>query len=78
VSGFVFAPLSLIFAWLTYLPLKYEIEIINMLASLGWASREVSNFSFFTMAVWYAVLITAVVYLKKIVKRRKIETIKEI
>lgn len=77
VSGFIFPPLSLLFAWLTYLPLRYEIEIINRLAGFGWASREVNNFSALMMIVWYFILAGIVILFRKILKRKKGEKIEQ-
>ena len=68
VSGFIFYPLSLAFAWLAYLPLKYEIEIVNALANLSWANKEVENFGWRQAVVWYLVLFLIIFFLKE--KRR--------
>jgi competence protein ComEC len=78
VGGFIFPPLSLVFAWLTYLPLRYQIEIINRLAGFGWASREVNNFSASMMAVWYFILTALAIYLRKISRKRKKKAFEEV
>ena len=65
VFGFIFYPLSLAFSWLAYLPLKYEVEVIDYLASLSWASREVGNFSWIWVVLWYVALGSGVFYLNK-------------
>lgn len=65
VAGFIFQPLSLVLAWLAYLPLKYEIWVINTLASLNWSSMEIKSFGWLWMAVWYAILCATIFILKK-------------
>lgn len=65
VSGFLLPPLAAVFAWLAYLPLKYEIWVINTLAGLSWASREVANFGWFGFVIWYAVLFFLLLLLKR-------------
>lgn len=64
VSGFIFQPLSLILAWLAYLPLKYAIEIINALANLNWSSMEIKNFGWQGVILWYILLGAAIYFLK--------------
>jgi competence protein ComEC len=73
VSGFIFPPLSLVFAWLTFLPLRYEIEIINILSSLKWASREVNNFSFLMMIIWYLILTLTIISVRRVLNRKSKE-----
>ncbi len=68
ISGFIFGPLSLVFAWLAFLPLKYEVWIINTLADLGWASRSVENFHWLWVVVWYLILMAAVYVIRKKLK----------
>lgn len=74
VAGFIFHPLSLVLAWLAYLPLKYEIWVINTLASLDWSSMEIKNFGWQGTVLWY-ILLAAVIYLlknrKKAMQNRK-------
>ncbi|KKR21195.1 MAG: internalization-related competence protein ComEC/Rec2 protein [Candidatus Moranbacteria bacterium GW2011_GWA2_39_41] len=57
VLTFVFPPLATILAWLTYLPLKYEITIIEWMANLKFASVEITNFSWGFVVIWYIILI---------------------
>jgi len=65
ISGFIFYPLSLAFAWLAYLPLKYEIEIVNTLASFNWANKEVENFGWQWTVVWYLVLFASIYFFNR-------------
>lgn len=65
VAGFIFHPLSLVFAWLAYLPLKYEVWVINTLGGLEWASKEITNFRWEWMVLWYLVLVLVIYLLKK-------------
>ena len=77
VSGFIFYPLSLAFAWLAYLPLKYEIEIVNALANLSWANKEVENFGWRQAVVWYLVLFLIIFFLKEKRKLKEKRRLKE-
>ncbi len=63
--AFIFTPLATVFAWLTFLPLKYETTIIDFLANLKFSSLEVLNFSWVWVIVWYLVLL-GVLYFNKI------------
>jgi competence protein ComEC len=56
VSGFISSYLSLVFAWLAFLPLRYEVWIIDTLGGLEWASKTVENFSWQFFVLWYFVL----------------------
>lgn len=66
ISGFIFGPLSLVFAWLAFLPLKYEVWIINTLADLGWASKNVTNFNFYWVIIYYIVLLALIILSRRI------------
>lgn len=68
-AGFIFHPLALAFAWLAYLPLKYEVWIINALGGLPWVSREIINFRWEWMALWYLILIAVVAFAKRNLKK---------
>lgn len=63
VLSFVFPPLATVFAWLTYIPLKYETSVINFLANLKFSSVEVLNFSWVWVVGWYIIL--AVILFRK-------------
>lgn len=65
VSGFIFPPLSLIFAWLAFIPLAYEIKMIQILAQFPWASVSVEDFNGWHVAVYYMILSMAIFYIKK-------------
>ena len=56
--------MTLPFAWVTFLPLKYIIETVNYLSSLKWASVEVSNFGAGWMVGWYTILFFLVYLIK--------------
>lgn len=70
VSGFIFNFLSLAFAWLAYLPLKYEVWVIETLAGLKWASRTIENFGWYWVIIWYLMLIGIVVLLKRLLRSK--------
>jgi competence protein ComEC len=63
--SFVFSPIGQIFAWLAFLPLKYETIIIKFLAGLRYSSIEISNFSWFAVVVWYIILSLVVWWLRR-------------
>lgn len=72
VAGFIFYPLSLVLAWLAFLPLKYEVWIITTLANLKYASIKIEDFSFLGIAIWYVLLIGAVILLKRKFRKKKL------
>ncbi len=65
VAGLIFTTLSLPFAWLAYLPLKYEVWIIETLGGLTWASKPIKSFGWQGFFLWYLALGLAVYLLKK-------------
>jgi len=56
VAGSVSHGFSLIFAWLAYLPLNYEIRVIEMLSGLEWAGKNVGSLHRLQIIGWYAIL----------------------
>lgn len=75
VAGLFSSVISLPFAWVTFLPLKYIIGTVNYLASLRWSSVEVENFSVGWVIIWYMVLFLAIFIIKKILKLNKIQNL---
>lgn len=69
-AGLIFAPLSLPFAWIAYLPLKYEVWVINTLAGLDWSSKNIENFGWLYVIVWYLVLAGIILFSKRVQKTR--------
>jgi len=65
VLSFVFPPLATVFAWLTFLPLKYETSVINYLANLKFSSVEVLNFSWMWVVGWYIIIVSVVFFSKR-------------
>lgn len=65
VFGFIFEPLSIVFAWISHIPLKYEVWVIEWLSGFSWASTEVENFSWQWVLAWYALLSIAVFFVKR-------------
>lgn len=65
LSGFVFAPLSLVLAWLAFLPLKYEIEMIHVLAGFPWASVSFEKFEWWYVMTYYLILSMFIGVLRK-------------
>ncbi|MFC1609229.1 ComEC/Rec2 family competence protein, partial [Patescibacteria group bacterium] len=70
VFGFIFYPLSVVFSWLAYLTLWYEVEVIRYFSGFDWASREVNNFRWWGVLIWYVVLVGVVYIFKRIERKR--------
>lgn len=66
--GFVWGPLSLIFAWLAFVLLAYEIKLIHLLAQFPWASVSIEKISVWWILFYYIIL-TGIIFLIK--KREK-------
>jgi competence protein ComEC len=64
VISYIFNPLAILFSWLVYLPLHYEISVIGYFAKLKYSALEV-GLSWQGMLVWYIILVSGVYYLKK-------------
>jgi len=65
IFGFIFAPVSLVFAWLAFVPLAYEINLIHILSGFPWASVSVNSLSVWWMVVYYLVLARGIYFIKK-------------
>ncbi|KKQ51767.1 MAG: internalization-related competence protein ComEC/Rec2 protein [Parcubacteria group bacterium GW2011_GWD2_38_11] len=63
--GFIFSPLSLVFSWLAFLLLYYEIKLIHILAQFPGASISVENVSPWYVVLYYIVLCFGVFYTKR-------------
>lgn len=57
--------LSLPFAWLAFLPLKYEIWVIEMLSQATWAGIQVERFDWLIGLCWYGLLFAVIIFIKK-------------
>lgn len=64
IASFIFQPFAVVFSWLAYLPLRYEIFVINYFANLKFSALEM-GLSWQGMLIWYIILIGGVYYLKK-------------
>lgn len=64
-AGLISELLSLPFAWLAYLPLKYEVWMIKTLGELPWSSKTMENFGWQRFLLWYLALGLAIFLLKK-------------
>ncbi|MDD5397087.1 MAG: ComEC/Rec2 family competence protein [Candidatus Moranbacteria bacterium] len=65
IFGFVFVPLSLVFSWLAFLLLFYEIKLIHVLSQFPWASVEIENPSVSSIVIYYIILTYVVILIKK-------------
>ncbi|MFZ2226138.1 MAG: ComEC/Rec2 family competence protein [Candidatus Moraniibacteriota bacterium] len=64
-TSFIFQPLAIFFSWLSYLPLRYEISVINYFANLKFSALVV-GLSWQGMVVWYIIIVGAIYKSKKI------------
>ncbi|MCX6761943.1 MAG: ComEC/Rec2 family competence protein [Candidatus Moranbacteria bacterium] len=62
--SFIFQPLAVLFSWLAYLSLRYEIFVIHYFANLKFSALAV-GLSWQGMVIWYIILVGGVYYLKK-------------
>lgn len=65
IFGIILSPALNIFAWLAYLPLKYEMGVINFLANLSWASISGIKTPIGLICFYYLVIAISIFYLKK-------------
>ncbi|MFA6382842.1 MAG: ComEC/Rec2 family competence protein [Parcubacteria group bacterium] len=68
MTNFIFAPLATVLAWLTFLPLKYETTVVNILASFNFSAVEIKNFPWWGVAVWYIIILLSL-FAKKVTKK---------
>ncbi|MFZ5982600.1 MAG: ComEC/Rec2 family competence protein [Patescibacteria group bacterium] len=68
VFSFIFSPLAILFSWLAFLPLRYEIAVIEFLSGFGLASVS-WKFPSFGVVIWYLALGTLFFIMKR--KRSK-------
>ena len=66
IAGFIFRPVSLVFAWLAYVLLFYEIKLIHTLAIFPWASLQIEKVSVLFVAFYYIVLFSLIVWVEKL------------
>jgi len=65
----IFHPLAIVFSWLAYLPLRYEVEVINFLGNLKYSAITINNFSWIWVAVWYILLGVGIYFFRKHAKK---------
>ncbi|EKE20127.1 MAG: hypothetical protein ACD_8C00054G0014, partial [uncultured bacterium] len=70
IFGFVFPPLSVVFSWLAFLLLLYEIRLIHVLANFSWASVQIEKVSAWWILLYYCILILGMYVLKKKARAR--------
>ena len=66
----IFHPLAVVFSWVAYLPLRYEVEVINFLGNLKYSAVTINNFSWIWVALWYIILVVITFLLKKYAKKK--------
>lgn len=62
ICSFVIPPIGQIFAWMAFLPLKYETMAIKYLASWKYASVEIKEFPWWAVVLWYIILLSGIYY----------------
>lgn len=72
VFQFIFPPLATVLAWLTFLPLKYETEIIQFLAGLKYSSVTLENFPWYWVGLWYIIVGSGLFLLKNVQKKNNL------
>lgn len=70
VFGFILQPLSIVFSWMAFLLLFYEIKVIHLLANFPWASVQVEKVGAWWILLYYCILILGVHVLKKKARAR--------
>ena len=63
--GFIFSPLSLVFSWLAFVLLFYEIKLIHILAQFPWASVEIEKVTPWQVFLYYVTLAIVIFWIKK-------------
>lgn len=61
VIGFICNPLAIVFSWLAFLPLRYEMATINFLAGLKYAAVPL-KITWWEVVVWYIILVGAITF----------------
>lgn len=75
ISGFVSYYISLPFAWISYTLLGYELKVVEIFASLPFASFEISHFPLWlmlTVYILYAIYILRVRNIEKMEERKNV------
>jgi competence protein ComEC len=65
IFSFIIPPIGQVFAWLAFLPLKYETMVIKFLAGLKYASVDIQNFSWLAVVLWYIILGGGIILIKR-------------
>lgn len=71
VFGLIWTPLSLVFAWLAFTLLAYELKLIQLLAEFPWASASIETVSVWWIVIYYIILIGIIFWIKKEEKNQK-------
>lgn len=63
--SFIFHPIARIFFWFSYIPLRYEIAVVEFFSGFKYSSIEIANFPWWGVAVWYIMLTLVMIYFSK-------------
>ncbi|XLQ20322.1 MAG: ComEC/Rec2 family competence protein [Candidatus Moraniibacteriota bacterium] len=65
VSSFVFYPIALMFGWMAYFLLSYEIFIIDILSKISWSSIAVEDVNIMWFIIYYVIVVSIVYFVNK-------------
>ncbi len=65
ILGFIWTPLSLVFAWLAFALLAYVIKLIHVLAEFPWASVSIDNVKPWQIVIYYLLLIYSLSHMRR-------------
>jgi competence protein ComEC len=65
ITGFIFLPLATIMAWLTFLPLKYEVEVIQIFGGLKYSALVIENISEVFIFIWYLIILAGIIVYRR-------------
>ncbi len=60
IAGFIFNPVAIFFSWLAFLPLRYEMLVVNNLSKLSYAAIPLT-ISWWEVVIWYIILVWIIV-----------------
>jgi competence protein ComEC len=64
ILSFIWHPLAIVFGWLGYVLLKYEVGVVLFLSKLKFASLKINNFKENGTIIWYILLIIFIYFVK--------------
>ncbi|MEI7890641.1 MAG: ComEC/Rec2 family competence protein [bacterium] len=65
IFGFIFTPLAIVFGWLSFCLLFYEIKTIQLLASFSWSSVSIAKIEVWWIVFYYIILAMLIMHINK-------------